>query len=194
MQLPKPALQQSTALSANNAPPITPLQQALQQLQEAADKEAQAYDQRAEIARLTDQVQSLVRCSNTIANLFRQVATALLGELPVGELPIEANTDDDEGAFIVGSTSVVDLSNNGTRSKLIHLVNQYSEAKQVEQKKIWNFLYSQLSMVHHFSAKRHRSTNKEPYLDVVERSGHLDKLYNIANAKLLAPVATPAQS
>lgn len=54
----------------------------------------------------------------------------------------------------------------------------------MDHQEVWRLLYGRLNTDYNFDAWANRQTNKGAYLDVVEKSGHLENMYAVACATL----------
>ena len=76
------------------------------------------------------------------------------------------------------------LPEETTRSKIQRLVNGYCRSKGVGQQEVWRKVYDRLYYLYKVNIRAHKRSERESWLDVAERSGHIEKLYAIASAEL----------
>ena len=76
------------------------------------------------------------------------------------------------------------LPEETTRSKIQRLVNGYCRSKGVGQQEVWRKVYDRLYYLYKINIRTHKRSERESWLDVAERSGHIEKLYTIASAEL----------
>lgn len=72
-----------------------------------------------------------------------------------------------------------DAPEESMRAKVRRLVNVYSRAKQLSQHDVWASVYEKLYYRYSVSIKSYAKSAKESLIDVAERTGHLEKMYNI---------------
>lgn len=71
-----------------------------------------------------------------------------------------------------------------TRAKIQRLVNGYCRVKSVGQQEVWRRVYDRLYYLYHVNIRAHKRSERESWLDVAERSGHIEKIYAIVSAEL----------
>ncbi|MVM33282.1 hypothetical protein GO755_24795 [Spirosoma sp. HMF4905] len=71
-----------------------------------------------------------------------------------------------------------------TRMKIQRIVNNYCRAKGVGQQEVWRKVYDRLYYLYHVSIRSYKRSDRESWLDVADRSGHMEKLYAIVSAEL----------
>lgn len=79
------------------------------------------------------------------------------------------------------------FDSKATRAKLVQIVRTYAVQKNVEYRIIWRCLYQKLKVWYGFNAALNRQSEKESYLDAVDRCGHIANLYAIASTYLIVP-------
>ncbi|MDR1556817.1 MAG: antA/AntB antirepressor family protein [Tannerellaceae bacterium] len=76
------------------------------------------------------------------------------------------------------------LSDNGVpalnlRRTIIALANRYQNATQLGHDEVWNGIYQKLYYNYRVHVKGCKRSKGETWLDVAERKGHLEKIYNV---------------
>lgn len=71
-----------------------------------------------------------------------------------------------------------------TRIKIQRIVNGYCRVNNVKQQDIWRRVYDRLFYLYRVNIRAHKRSDRESWLDVAERSGHLEKIYAIVSAEL----------
>ncbi|WP_020597510.1 Rha family transcriptional regulator [Spirosoma panaciterrae] len=71
-----------------------------------------------------------------------------------------------------------------TRSKVQRIVNGYCRAKGVSQQDAWRLVYDRLYYLYRVSIRSYKRSDRESWLDVADRNGHMDKIYAIVSAEL----------
>lgn len=89
----------------------------------------------------------------------------------------------EENTKILLSVSVSDkcLPSQSLRDKVRQLVNRYSTAMNIAQQEVWHKVYDQLYYLFHISINSYKKRKKESNLDVAERNGFMDKIYDIVS-------------
>lgn len=72
-----------------------------------------------------------------------------------------------------------------TRTKIQRLVNTYCRAQHVGQQEVWRLVYDRLYYRYKVNIRAHRRSERESWLDVAERKGHLEKIYAIVSTELV---------
>lgn len=70
------------------------------------------------------------------------------------------------------------------RAKINRLVRTYSESKGIDYRDIWKRVYQDLYDIYHINLKARKHGKGESNLDVAERIGCLDKIYDIVSSLL----------
>lgn len=65
------------------------------------------------------------------------------------------------------------------RNQVRQLVNKYAVAHNIRQDFVWNKIYEQLYYVYGVSIRKYKKSDKETFMDVAERKGHIEKMYAI---------------
>lgn len=71
-----------------------------------------------------------------------------------------------------------------TRIKIQRIVNGYCRVNNLKQQDIWRRVYDRLYYLYRINIRAHKRSERESWLDVAERSGHLEKIYAIVSAEL----------
>ncbi|WP_338868489.1 Rha family transcriptional regulator [Spirosoma sp. SC4-14] len=71
-----------------------------------------------------------------------------------------------------------------TRIKIQRIVNGYCRVNNLKQQDIWRRVYDRLFYLYRVNIRAHKRSDRESWLDVAERSGHLEKIYAIVSAEL----------
>ncbi|WP_162387716.1 Rha family transcriptional regulator [Spirosoma endbachense] len=71
-----------------------------------------------------------------------------------------------------------------TRIKIQRIVNGYCRVNNLKQQDIWRRVYDRLYYLYHVNIRAHKRSERESWLDVAERSGHIEKIYAIVSAEL----------
>lgn len=112
----------------------------------------------------------LENSTNIILYFFQQASTSLRA-LPPAQMPVVAEA----------STAALPDLEPTKREKVRRLVDGYAAAKTVSHQEVWKHLYGNLSSRFGFDAWQHAEGKKDPnYLEIVEKNGQLENLYNIA--------------
>ena len=77
------------------------------------------------------------------------------------------------------SVSQNELPTQSIRNKIRELVNKYSSVKNINQSDVWHSVYKQLYYLFNISINNYKRKKKESNLDVAERIGFIDKIYDI---------------
>lgn len=77
------------------------------------------------------------------------------------------------------SISQNELPKQSIRNKIRELVNKYSSAMNIKQGDVWHSVYNQLYYLFNISVNSYKRKKKESNLDVAERIGFIDKIYDI---------------
>ena len=77
------------------------------------------------------------------------------------------------------SISQNELPKQSIRSKIRELVNKYSSAMNIKQGDVWHSVYKQLYYLFDIPINSYKRKKKESNLDVAERIGFIDKIYDI---------------
>lgn len=94
---------------------------------------------------------------------------------------LDMQREREENTKILLSVSVSDkcLPSQSLRDKVRQLVNRYSTAMNIAQQEVWHKIYDQLYYLFHISVNSYKKRKKESNLDVAERNGFMDKIYDI---------------
>lgn len=94
---------------------------------------------------------------------------------------LDMQREREENTKILLSVSVSDkcLPSQSLRDKVRQLVNRYSTAMNIAQQEVWHKVYDQLYYLFHISVNSYKKRKKESNLDVAERNGFMDKIYDI---------------
>jgi phage regulator Rha-like protein len=71
-----------------------------------------------------------------------------------------------------------------TRAKVQRIVNAYCQAAGQKQQNVWNKVYQQLHYRYNVRIRSYKKGERESWLDVADRTGHLGKVYAIVSAEL----------
>lgn len=77
------------------------------------------------------------------------------------------------------------LPTETTRMKVQRLVNGYCRAKGIGQQEVWRMVYDRLYYLYRVNIRAHKRSDRESWLDVADRSGHMEKIYAIVSAELI---------
>ncbi len=78
------------------------------------------------------------------------------------------------------------LPEETTRVRIQRIVNAYCRVKNVGQQEVWRLVYDRLYYIYRVNIRAHRKrSDRESWLDVAERSGHIEKIYTIVSAELI---------
>lgn len=92
---------------------------------------------------------------------------------------IEQEREENGQRLLEASISSTPLPQLTLRDRVRQLVNQYSSANNMRQSDVWHKIYDQLYYLYHISIRAYKKKGGESNLDVAERNGFLDKMYNI---------------
>jgi phage anti-repressor protein len=98
-----------------------------------------------------------------------------------GLLQIQASAEAELKALPVSTETLPQM---GLRDKVRLLVNRYSNACNVMQQSVWDNIYQTLYYTYHVSVKSYTKRKDESWLDVADRTGHVDKMYIIVSNML----------
>jgi len=68
-----------------------------------------------------------------------------------------------------------------TRDKIRLLVNRYCSATGAFQQTVWDNVYQKLYYLYHIHIKSYNKQNGESWLDIADKNGFTDKIYNITS-------------
>jgi phage regulator Rha-like protein len=71
-----------------------------------------------------------------------------------------------------------------TRTKVQRIVNAYCQAAGQKQQDVWSKVYQQLHYRYNVRLHAYKKGERESWLDVADRTGHLSKIYAIVSAEL----------
>lgn len=71
-----------------------------------------------------------------------------------------------------------------TRAKVQRIVNAYCQATGLKQQDVWGKVYERLYYIYRVNIRRCKRSGRESWLDVVDRKGHMDKLYALVSQDL----------
>lgn len=74
-----------------------------------------------------------------------------------------------------------------TRMKVKRIVNAYCRATGQNQKNVWRLIYQRLFYLYRIKIRACKRSYRESWLDVVDRKGHIDKIYAIVSEELKLP-------
>lgn len=94
---------------------------------------------------------------------------------------MEMNREREENTKLLLAVSVSQngLPQQSLRDKVRQLVNRYATSMNIKQSEVWHKIYDQLYYLFHISVNSYKKKKKESNLDVAERNGFMDKIYDI---------------
>ena len=145
------------------APALTPAQQLLQQAQKLVEQEQANQSSNPQYGERLAVVEGKL---DLLAKLFQSAAAVLTGTTIAEEVANQPRRPET------------------TRTKLTRMVDSYVMATGKTYKQVWRSLYGALHLTSHFDALAVADTDKDSYLDVVEKHGYMDTMYNLASQRL----------
>lgn len=94
---------------------------------------------------------------------------------------MEQEREENTKLLLAVSVSQNELPNQSLRDKARELVNQYATSMNIKQQDVWHKVYKQLYYLFHISINSYKKKKKESNLDVAERIGFIDKIYDIVS-------------
>lgn len=92
---------------------------------------------------------------------------------------MEQEREENTRLLLSVSVSQNELPKQSIRNKIRELVNKYSSAMNIKQGDVWHSVYNQLYYLFNISVNSYKRKKKESNLDVAERIGFIDKIYDI---------------
>lgn len=92
---------------------------------------------------------------------------------------MEQEREENTRLLLSVSVSQNELPTQSIRNKIRELVNKYSSVKNINQSDVWHSVYKQLYYLFNISINNYKRKKKESNLDVAERIGFIDKIYDI---------------
>ena len=92
---------------------------------------------------------------------------------------MEQEREENTKLLLAVSVSQNELPNQSIRNKIRELVNRYSSAMNIKQRDVWHSVYNQLYYLFNIPINSYKRKKKESNLDVAERIGFIDKIYDI---------------
>lgn len=172
---------------------LTPAQQLLRQAQALVEAEKEALQQPTEYE---FRLQAVERKLGVVLDLFRAASEVLFGtpeseRVLDGKVTFEvASIESLPNALVAEGDTPTDPET--TRAKLVQIVRAYGVQRNIKHRNVWTWLYQKLHEFYGFNAALHRQSEKELYLDVVERCNQIENLYAIAKRYLEPQTSTTA--
>lgn len=94
-------------------------------------------------------------------------------------LDMQREREENTKLLLAVSVSQNGLPQQSVRDKVRQLVNRYATAKNIAQADVWHKVYDQLYYLFHISVNSYKKRKKESNLDVAERNGFMNKIYDI---------------
>lgn len=94
-------------------------------------------------------------------------------------LDMQREREENTKLLLAVSVSQNGLPQQSLRDKVRQLVNRYATAKNITQADVWHKVYDQLYYLFHISVNSYKKKKKESNLDVAERNGFMNKIYDI---------------
>lgn len=94
-------------------------------------------------------------------------------------LDMQREREENTKLLLAVSVSQNGLPQQSLRDKVRQLVNRYATAKNIAQADVWHKVYDQLYYLFHISVNSYKKKKKESNLDVAERNGFMNKIYDI---------------
>ena len=142
---------------------LTPAQQLLQQAQKLVEQEQANQSGNPQHGERLAAVEGKL---DLLAKLFQSAAAVLTGTAITEEIASPVRRPET------------------TRTKLTRMVDSYVMATGKTYKQVWRSLYGALHLTSHFDALAVADSDKESYLDGVEKHGYMDTMYNLASQRL----------
>lgn len=123
----------------------------------------------------------------TQAELFLESAKMLveqeqrLSQVETKLAQIEESRNVATQELLLAERSTESIPEETTRAKIRRIINQYCNAKNADQRSVWNVVYDRLYYRYGVNLRAIVKNKNESTLKVAERLGHLDKIYAICS-------------
>lgn len=95
---------------------------------------------------------------------------------------MEREREENTRLLLTAKVSDKDLPTMKLRDNIRQLVNRYAHARNINQSDVWHKVYDQLYYLFHISIRGYKKGKNESNLDVADRNGFLDKIYEIISS------------
>lgn len=95
---------------------------------------------------------------------------------------MEKEREENTKLLLAAKVSEKELPTMKLRDNIRQLVNRYANARNLNQSEVWHKVYDQLYYLFHISIKGYKKGKNESNLDVADRNGFLDKIYEIISS------------
>lgn len=95
---------------------------------------------------------------------------------------IEKEREENTKLLLAAKVSDKELPTMKLRDNIRQLVNRYANARNLSQSDVWHKVYDQLYYLFHISIRGYKKGKNESNLDVADRNGFLDKIYEIISS------------
>lgn len=95
---------------------------------------------------------------------------------------MEREREENTRQLLAAKVSEKELPTMRLRDNIRQLVNRYANARNISQSDVWHKVYDQLYYLFHISIRGYKKGKNESNLDVADRNGFLDKIYEIISS------------
>ena len=95
---------------------------------------------------------------------------------------MEREREENTRQLLAAKVSETGLPTMRLRDNIRQLVNRYANARNISQSDVWHKVYDQLYYLFHISIRGYKKGKNESNLDVADRNGFLDKIYEIISS------------
>lgn len=95
---------------------------------------------------------------------------------------MEKEREENTRLLLAAKVSEKELPTMRLRDNIRQLVNRYANARNISQSEVWHKVYDQLYYLFHISIRGYKKGKNESNLDVADRNGFLDKIYEIISS------------
>lgn len=95
---------------------------------------------------------------------------------------MEREREENTRQLLAAKVSEKELPTMRLRDNIRQLVNKYANARNISQSEVWHKVYDQLYYLFHISIRGYKKGKNESNLDVADRNGFLDKIYEIISS------------
>lgn len=95
---------------------------------------------------------------------------------------MEKEREENTRQLLAAKVSEKELPTMRLRDNIRQLVNRYANARNISQSEVWHKVYDQLYYLFHISIRGYKKGKNESNLDVADRNGFLDKIYEIISS------------
>lgn len=95
---------------------------------------------------------------------------------------MEKEREENTKLLLAAKVSDKELPTMKLRDNIRQLVNRYANARNINQGEVWHKVYDQLYYLFHISIRGYKKGKNESNLDVADRNGFLDKIYEIISS------------